>query len=98
MADALKELLSEFISGQEAVRRATVRCEHEGHPSIPGLTKWRFTGQMREAVQGAIDARTREVDEHPHGGFAQFSTPARNRDGAYESRGEVMLYPAEAVA
>lgn len=98
MTDALKDFLTDFVRGQEAVRRATVAVERERHPTIAGLFKDTLTGHSREAVQGIIDERTRLVEEHPQGGFAQFLTPYKLPDGRWRSTGEVMLYPAQGEA
>lgn len=84
----ISDFLDGLARGQAAVACATAYVEAEADPKLPGRTAYRISGQMRDAVQGAIDARMREAEER--GGFAHFIGPHRDGDG-YLALGEVVI-------
>lgn len=98
MSDRLKNFLTDFVAGQEAVRRATAWIERTPDDKVPGRAIYRITGHTKAAVQGAISDRMAMAERHPNGGYAQFLTIWLNPDGLYEARGEVVLFAAECAA
>ena len=87
-------LLGAMVGATNTLRRATVAVEWEKHPKLPGLTKYRLSGHLCESVQAAIESKLRLVDDHPHGGCGEFSTPTLGHDRRWTSTGTIMLYPA----
>ena len=95
MAENLSDILSNALIGAtNTLQRATVAVEWEKHPKLPGLTKYRLSGHLRESVQAAIDSKMRLVEDHPHGGCGEFLTPTLGHDRRWTSTGTIMLYPA----
>jgi hypothetical protein len=90
--DALEELLDGFLTA----RRATAYVEWKDDPEVPGRRAYRITGESRDAVQAAVDARMRTADEAPFGARAHFLGPYRNKEApGWIALGEVIIRQAE---
>jgi hypothetical protein len=87
--DALAEMLDGFL----AVRRTTAFVSFEDDPNIIGRRAYRITGETREAVQLAIDARMRVVEDST--GYGNFIGPYRYR-GLFLAIGETIIKPVTA--
>lgn len=98
MSDLLKTFVQGIFEAQQIVHRHTVIVECSPSTTTPGLAAYTLTGHSRADVQACIDARMREAEDAPNGGWAQFLHPWLAADGKWKSRGEVMRYPAEAAA
>ena len=91
--DLLGEFLNDLRRGQEAVAKSRVQVEFKRNSDAKTYT---LTSLDKRSLEQSVQQRMDEAEHAEHGGFAQFLTPWRTKEGVWMTRGEVVIFAAPA--